>query len=325
MRHQHPLRPARIDRSSRDVRSQHFLRDPVLVARLVDELPLPPGSLVVEPGAGRGIITRALADRGFRVIAVEKDVRLFRALRSRFIGRTNVEIHHADILDFSLPREPYTVVSNVPFAISAQLIRKLLAASPPPEAALLVLQREAAAKFAGAPQESLFSLLQKPLFAMSVAHHFARDDFSPPPPVDAVLLRISRRDAPLVAHASHDAYRRFIIACWRSGAPDVRHALRPYVTGRQLLRLARDLGFSPRQRPSELTFQQWAGLFRFYELSCMGRRCAKHIVRYTRTGEWRMETGSRTSDCYVNEAIRAEVTSEFIVLVDEMIGALAAR
>lgn len=289
-RHQpsRPHRPARIDRSSRDVRSQHFLRNEALAERLAKTLPLSRRALVIEPGAGRGIITSALAARGFRVIAVEKDVRLFRALRSRFIGRTNVECHHADFLEFPLPREPYAVVSNVPFSITALLMRRLLAASPPPDAALLILQREAAAKFSGAPLESLFSLLHKPLFAMSVVHCFARDDFSPPPPVDTVLLQIARRDAPLIAHASYDAYRTFIIGCWRSGAPDVRHALRPYVTSRQLLRLARDLGFSPWQRPSELTFQQWAGLFRFYELSCMGRRAT---TRRALHGHWRMETG----------------------------------
>jgi 23S rRNA (adenine-N6)-dimethyltransferase len=254
-------------------RSQHFLRDPDLADAIVRDLARWPGT-VIDIGAGRGVITHALAGRGFRVIAVEKDVRLFRALRARFIGRTNVECHHGDILRFPLPRAPYAVVSNVPFAISAALVRRLLAAPTPPHDALLILQREAAEKFAGVPQETLFSLLAKPYVTLDVVRAFRRDDFAPPPSVESVLLRVRRREAPLVRATSRAAYARFVSMGFRRGGPDVRRTLRPLLTREQFRVMSCAVGVRARQRPSDLTFAQWMGMFRFYELVCLRRRAA---------------------------------------------------
>ena len=103
--------------------SQHFIRDPATARLILDRLRVGPRTPVLEPGSGRGIITDAPADRGYHVIAVEKDIALHRALRSRMLGRTNVECHDADALEFPLPRVPYAVVSNVPFGITAALGR----------------------------------------------------------------------------------------------------------------------------------------------------------------------------------------------------------
>jgi 23S rRNA (adenine-N6)-dimethyltransferase len=272
MGRQHQTLSHAVSRGRDAVRSQHFLRDGPLAEALVAELRPRPGRTVVEIGAGRGIITQALAERGFHVIAVEKDARLFRSLRSRFIGRTNVECHHADILGFALPRTPYDVVSNVPYAISADVVRRLLDARTPPDEALLILQREAAEKFAGTPQQTLFSLLAQPLFAFEIIRTFARTDFAPAPGVDSVLLRIRRRERPLVAPASRGAYRHFATVGFRRGGPDVRRTTRPFFSRDDFRRMSRAVGVRARQRPSELTFAQGMGMFRFYELVCLGRR-----------------------------------------------------
>ncbi len=174
--------------------SQHFLRDAATARAIVRRLAFSPGDLVVEAGAGDGLLTEALAGAGFRVIAVEKDERLFGLLRQRVANRPNVACHHADFLTFALPSVPYRVVSNVPYAITAALVRKLLHAARPPDGAMLIVQREAAEKFAGTPRETLFSLLHKPWFEISVAGIVRRRDFVPAPRVHSVLLRIRRRD-----------------------------------------------------------------------------------------------------------------------------------
>ena len=251
--------------------SQHFLHDRRTVRRLVGAMGLRPGDLVVDIGAGRGIITEELAAAGCRVVAVEKDVRLFRSLRARFIGRTNVECHHADILAFRLPHAPYHAVSSVPYGITSAVVRKLLQAPVPPVSAHLIVQREAAEKFAGAPRETLFSLLHKPSFAFDVVSSLRRTDFAPPPSVDSVVLRIVRRDVPLAAPGSMAAYRRFVRGAFGARGPEVRRSLRGFFTGRQVRRLGRELGFALDARPSDLTFAQWVGLFRFYERACLPR------------------------------------------------------
>ena len=238
--------------------SQHFLRDPRLARSIVAELRAPFGSLVLDAGAGRGALTEALAEAGFRVIAVEKDVRLFQSLRSRFIGRTNVECHHADVLACGWPPAPHAVVSNVPYAITAAFVRRILASAATD--AVLILQREAARKFAGAPRESVFSLLYKPWFEIAMVRDLRRADFDPPPSVESVVLRVHRRATPLLPSRERDAWCAFVRAGF--GAATVRDVLRHACGWHETARLERELGFSRHWRPSRLTFDQWLALFR---------------------------------------------------------------
>jgi 23S rRNA (adenine-N6)-dimethyltransferase len=122
--------------------SQHYLRSAGVARALVRRLPFAPGGLVVEPGAGDGVLTAALCDAGYRVLAIEKDARLYDALRARFDGRPDVECVRADFLTFRLPSTGYRVVSNVPYGITAAVVRKLLHAARPPDDAVLIVQRE---------------------------------------------------------------------------------------------------------------------------------------------------------------------------------------
>lgn len=261
--------------------SQHFLRNATVARRIVDRMALSPGDLIIEPGAGDGMLTQALTDAGCRVVAVERDERLFALLKQRFARHPNVRCEHGDFLAFPLPSTPYRVLSNVPYAITAALVRKLLHAARPPDEALLIVQREAAQKFSGTPRETLFSLLHKPWFAIEIVASVQRRDFSPPPRVHSALLSIRHRDVPLVAGGSGPVYRSFISGAFGHGAPEVSHALRRYLTPRQVYRLGRDLGFARDARASQLTFDQWLGIFRFVEHECLGHDPTLMLVHHT--------------------------------------------
>jgi 23S rRNA (adenine-N6)-dimethyltransferase len=202
------------------------------------------------------------------VLAVEKDTRLFRVLRARVSGYPRVACRFGDFLATPLPLGPYAVVSNVPFAITAALVRRLLHAARPPDEALLVLQREAAEKFAGVRRETLFSLMHKPWFEITIVGGLRRSDFAPPPRVASTLLRVRRRAVPLVRE--EEGYRAFVVAGFRYGGADVSRALRRQITAWQVKRLSRDLGFSPHAGASQLTFEQWLAVFRFVEHECLG-------------------------------------------------------
>jgi 23S rRNA (adenine-N6)-dimethyltransferase len=277
--------------------SQHFFRDPALARRVVYALPIAT-RIVIDVGAGTGLLSEALADRGFRVIAIEKDARLFRALRARFIGRTNIECHHGDALTASLPRERYSVVSNVPFGISAALVRRLIGESRPPDDAFLILQLEAAQKFAGTPHETQFSLITKPSFELAIMRRFRRIDFDPPPRVRTALLHVHRREHPLLDAPARARYARFVADVF-GASPQAGRALRTRLTRGQVRRLARDLGFAAGGSVRGLTFPQWLAIFRFYENVCLGRDPAvRAVVAHTQDVptmplRWRPNPASR--------------------------------
>jgi 23S rRNA (adenine-N6)-dimethyltransferase len=85
-----------------------------------------PGELVLDLGAGGGILTRELADAGVRVLAVELEPGAAELLRRRFAGEPRLEVRQADALTLALPAEPFSVVANLPFAPGTAILRRLL-------------------------------------------------------------------------------------------------------------------------------------------------------------------------------------------------------
>ena len=98
--------------------SQNFIRDPRLVAALIERSSLGPDDLVYEIGPGKGIITAQLARCCKRVIAIEKDPALALMLQKKFGHQPNLTIYNADFLRQPLPHQPYKVFSNIPFNIT---------------------------------------------------------------------------------------------------------------------------------------------------------------------------------------------------------------
>jgi len=105
---------------------QHFLAGGWLAAELVEQAGVGAEDLVVEIGAGTGVLTEALARRAGRVVAVECDPRLAERTRARLGGYRNLNVVTADALTIPLPRRPFRVVANLPFGATAAMLRRLL-------------------------------------------------------------------------------------------------------------------------------------------------------------------------------------------------------
>ena len=105
---------------------RHFLRSSRLAADFVREAGVAPGDLVVDIGAGAGALTRALADAGADVLALELAPDLVRELRRRFDANRSVTVIEADVLDWEWPARPFAVVANLPFAHSGAILAHML-------------------------------------------------------------------------------------------------------------------------------------------------------------------------------------------------------
>jgi 23S rRNA (adenine-N6)-dimethyltransferase len=158
-------------------------------ARLVNEAAVPRGSWVVDVGAGTGAITGPLLAAGARVIAVEADPGRAFHLRDRFGDA--VVVVRADARDLRLPRRPFHVVSNPPFAVTSTLLRRLLQSGSRLISAHLVLQDQAARRWAGtgAPGFKRWSAG----FQVTLGRPLPRSAFRPEPRVPTRVLIIERR------------------------------------------------------------------------------------------------------------------------------------
>jgi 23S rRNA (adenine-N6)-dimethyltransferase len=157
----------------------HELTDP-WARRLVGRASIRAGDLVVDVGAGRGALTRPLIATGARVIAVELHPRRAARLREQFAD-DDVIVVRADASDLRLPRRPFHVVANPPFAITTALIRRLTSPHSRLVTATLVLPAYAVARWTKHPPRG---------FHTASSGELPRRAFHPCPPGRVALLRI---------------------------------------------------------------------------------------------------------------------------------------
>ncbi|CAN5734140.1 N/A [soil metagenome] len=244
--------------------AQNFFKSPELVRSLVAASSIEQADTVVEIGPGAGMITQALADVAQRVVAVEKDPMLVKQLRRRFRHACHVEIMEGDFLDKCLPLADYKIFANIPFNITAKIMQKIIYAPHPPCEAYLVMQKEAAQKFVGSPHETQFSILTKPWFDLQVIHIFQREDFDPIPNVEAVFLQIKKRGPPLVTTQEAMLYQKFVQYGFGGWNKSLRFTYKRIFTYQQWKRLWFDLQFPAEATPTQLSFEQWLGLFKCF-------------------------------------------------------------
>jgi 16S rRNA A1518/A1519 N6-dimethyltransferase RsmA/KsgA/DIM1 with predicted DNA glycosylase/AP lyase activity len=243
--------------------AQNFLKDPQLVAELIKRSSIASEDTVVEIGPGEGVITNELAKIAREVIAIEKDPVLARELAKRMRDKTQVGVYTADFLNFRVDAPAYKIFSNIPFNRTADIIKNILDSDRVCEAYLIV-QAEAAEKYSGEPVETKISVLSKPWFTFDMAHHFESTDFEPAPAVEVVLLHIHRRAEYLVERNLAELYRNFINFAFHSSKDNLSQGFKKIFTYTQWKRLAKDLGFPIKAKPTELSFEQWLALFRYF-------------------------------------------------------------
>ncbi len=242
--------------AARPPRGRHYLRSRALAEQLVADAGVEPGATVLDLGAGGGILTRALADAGARVVAVELDPVAAAALRRRFAGEPGVELREADATATPLPREPFAVVANLPFAAGTAILRRLLDDPRVPLARLdAIVEWGLAAKRTAVWPSTLLGCTWAAWYELSVARRVPRVCFAPPPSVDAAVLRAVRRPEPLVPVAEAEAYAALLRRGFEARAPLERVFARGVVR-----RAAHELGFDPHAQARDLDARQWAAL-----------------------------------------------------------------
>ncbi len=167
--------------------------DRAWAARIVAAADVTDGELVLDIGAGEGVLSEALVRAGARVIAFELHPGRVQLLRRRF-DRDSVRVVHADAADLRLPRRPFRVVANPPFAVSTAILRRLVAPGSRLVAADLVLPRHTARRWCEGAVRGTLSWSDR--FEASLGLRVPAGSFRPGLARDAVVLRLRRRTAP---------------------------------------------------------------------------------------------------------------------------------
>ena len=251
-------------------RGRHALRSRAFADELVRDAGIPPGTLVLDLGAGDGALTRALVDAGVRVRAVELDPAALRQLETRFGGDPRVDVVEGDATALPLPDEPFAVVANLPFAAGTTILRRLLGDPRVPLTQLdAIVEWGLAAKRTAVWPSTLLGCTWGAWYELSLVRRVPRSCFAPPPSVDAAVLRAARRPEPIVRPEEAAAYEALLRRAFTARAPLDQILPRGLVH-----RAALELGFDPHAAARDLDVRQWSELYATLRSATPRRRAA---------------------------------------------------
>jgi 16S rRNA (adenine1518-N6/adenine1519-N6)-dimethyltransferase len=243
---------------------QNFLHDQNLARWIVDQAQITPEDYVVEIGPGLGALTRFLLERGAYVLAIEKDARLAKFLRSRF-GDERLEVVNIDALTFDshvlFAHRRVKLIGNLPYNISSRLLLKFLEYPSPISLCLLTLQKEMAMRLSASPcmhDYGALTLRVQLHHRVKYLRSVPATVFLPRPDVDSAVVQLEPRD-PIELPAHDD---ELLLKLIRVGFSQRRKQLR------KLLRectsdwntLASSLNVNSNARAEELSLLQWIAL-----------------------------------------------------------------
>ncbi len=174
---------------------QHLLISRKALDAVVDAAELTPSDNALEVGAGHGALTVELARRAGRVVAIEMDRDILPVLAEMTAPYPNVEIIPRDLLTVDLGAvfggAPYKFVANLPYYITALILRRIFEAKPRPTLMVVMTQREVAERMVAAPGDlSLLGLSVQFYGQPRIVAYVPATAFYPPPKVESAVVRI---------------------------------------------------------------------------------------------------------------------------------------
>lgn len=234
---------------------QNFLVNPGVVDRIIDAAGIRPGETVLEIGPGTGTLTQALVAAGATVVALEKDRRLIEPLREKFAASA-AAIVEGDVLRFDpsahgLEAGKYKIVANIPYYLTARLLRVVFEHWPVPVLVVLMVQREVADRLMASPPDMNLLALSVQLYAKpSLVMRVSRGSFRPIPAVDSAVIALE----PTPEIDRHECEK--VLALAKKAFAHRRKQLGSSVPAPALEKA----GIKPTARPQELSPSQWQAL-----------------------------------------------------------------
>lgn len=219
-------------------RGQHFLVQRGIAERIVDAASVDKDDTVVEIGPGTGVLTQILLQNVKKLIAIESDRKLAQLISERFadeIDRGEMELIFADALkhDFNALGEriggKYSVVANLPYNISTEMIFRLLDAGRHIDRFILMLQREVAERLTAKPGTKSYGALTVMATLgcdISIRFPVGRRNFYPVPKVDSAVVLFAVRPAPLCDVGDIKVFRALVRAAFNNRRKTLRNALK---------------------------------------------------------------------------------------------------
>ena len=252
---------------------QNFIVDPELCPRIAEESGVSPGIGALEIGPGIGVLTKELALRAEKVVAVELDKSLLPVLKETLADFSNVTVINGDVLKLDLKKlvreqfgeMPFVVCANLPYYITSPVIVKLLEEGVGGNGITVMVQKEAAERFGTRPGSrdgnvttAILHYYSEPAILFDVS----RECFVPSPKVDSAVMRFSLREKPPVDVPDEKFFFRVVKASFGQRRKTLSNALSSGLglSKEELLPVFASCGLSETVRAEALTLTDFANL-----------------------------------------------------------------
>ena len=261
---------------------QNFLVNPEVLKIIVEAGELTDTDTVIEIGAGLGCLTDVLVRYAKRVIAVEVDELLYKALVAQFSIDPRVQLLNADILklelDSLLSHDPETgpatfkVIANLPYSITTPILWKLLSHHKEIHSCVLMMQKEVAERIVAGPGGKDYGALTIGVgyrADTALISTLSPENFYPAPKVDSALLKLTMRENPKVAVDDEELFFKIVRTAFRTRRKMLKNTLtRGRLAPTEVLAAAfEELGIAPQRRPETLDITEFAALTNFLSRS----------------------------------------------------------
>ena len=208
---------------------QNFMIDEGLLRLMISHASVSKKDVVLEIGAGLGVLTRLLSQKCKQVIAVEVDPRLMRILETELKDLNNVKLIKGDVLKVSIPSFN-KVVSNPPFYISSPILFWLLERKF--DCAVLTFQKEFAERLGASVGSKDYGRLTVMTYIradVELLDYVSKDMYYPSPDVDSYIVRLKPRLPPF-AVKDRQAFFELVRTLFTQRNKKVRNAVTPFLT-----------------------------------------------------------------------------------------------
>ncbi|MDE2188462.1 MAG: ribosomal RNA small subunit methyltransferase A [Patescibacteria group bacterium] len=254
---------------------QHFLHAPNVVGAMIHAARTGDGDVVLEIGPGKGILTKGLLSTGAKVIAIEKDERAVEYLQGIFeaeIASGSLRLVRGDTLDtkpedLGLKSRKYTIVANIPYYITGEILRKFLTNESNPTKMVLLVQREVAKRIVAANgKESILSISVKAYGTPTYIDTVPKRSFRPIPKVDSAIILIDKISKEFfdVDKLSEKTFFEVVKAGFAHKRKVLRGNLKNLIDEQALEKLWVDCGWPVDARPETFSIEQWKEITKIY-------------------------------------------------------------
>jgi len=270
---------------------QNFLICREIIQKMIKAAELNGSEAVLEIGPGLGFLTKQIALKAQKVVAVEIDERIVSVLKNELRDFKNIEIIQGNILDLEIFHRArkslggkFKIISSLPFNITGAILRRLSSFQSDIESMILILQKEVGERIvAQPPQMSLLAVSVQFFSQAEIVSGVDKNNFWPQPKVDAAIIRIIPRGfagADFLKNLPPDFEKKFFQIVRAGFFSPRKYLLNNFVKSgiikniktlkskdigtegqkEKMNKIFKEIGLNPRVRAQELPMEKWIEL-----------------------------------------------------------------